>query len=88
MPANKMNYLVVWKGLSQTYGTSSKEVALSSPPPKGFTLDDKFIFFVSWEPDSQCMVTRPIDKEEIMNAELVFPKSRKKDDVQDQETVL
>ncbi len=52
MPASKLNYLVVYKNHSQVYGSASKKIAEDSPPPEGFTSDDKNIFFVTFEPDS------------------------------------
>ena len=52
MPASKLNYLVVYKKHSQVYGCSSPKIALDSPPPEGLTEEDKNIFFVTFEPDS------------------------------------
>ncbi len=52
MPASKLNYLVVYKNHSQVYGCSSQKIALDSPPPDGLSQDDKNIFFVTFEPDS------------------------------------
>ena len=40
MPAAKLNYLVVYKNHSQVYGSSSKKIALDSPPPEGYSLED------------------------------------------------
>ena len=52
MPASKLNYLVVYKNHSQVYGCSSKKIALDSPPPEGYSLGEKNIFFVTFEPDT------------------------------------
>jgi hypothetical protein len=52
VPASKLNYLVVYKNHSQVYGCSSQKIALDSPPPDGLSQDDKNIFFVTFEPDS------------------------------------
>lgn len=52
MPASKLNYIVVYKNHSQVYGTSSSKIALDSPPPEGLTQEDKNIFFLTFEPDS------------------------------------
>lgn len=52
MPAAKLNYLVVYKNHSQVYGTGTKKVALDSPPPEGLTKEDKHVFFVTFEPDT------------------------------------
>ena len=52
MPASKLNYIVVYKNHSQVYGTSNPKIALDSPPPEGLTEDDKNIFFLTFEPDS------------------------------------
>lgn len=52
MPASKLNYIVVYKNHSQVYGTSNIKIALDSPPPEGLTQEDKNIFFLTFEPDS------------------------------------
>lgn len=52
MPASKLNYLVVYKNHSQVYGCSNPKIALESSPPEGLTEEDKNIFFVTFEPDS------------------------------------
>ena len=46
MAASKLNYIVVYKNHSQVYGCSSKKIALESPPPEGYTNDDKRILFM------------------------------------------
>lgn len=78
MPAQKINYLVLYPHDAQVYGCSSKDIALQSPPPEGFTLEDKRIFFVSMEPENGNLVWYQIPKEDIMNAEIVYPKSSQK----------
>lgn len=78
MPAQKINYLVLYPHDAQVYGCSSKEIALQSPPPEGFSLDQKRIFFVSIEPENGNLVWYQIPKEDIMNAEIVYPKSSQK----------
>jgi hypothetical protein len=52
MPASKLNYLVVYNNHSQVYGCSSEKVAIESPPPEGLTEEDKNVFFVTFEPDT------------------------------------
>jgi hypothetical protein len=52
MPASKLNYIVVYKNHSQVYGCSNPKIALESSPPEGLTEEDKNIFFVTFEPDS------------------------------------
>ena len=52
MPASKLNYLVVYNNHSQVYGCSSEKVAMESPPPEGLTENDKNVFFVTFEPDT------------------------------------
>lgn len=78
MPANKMNYLVLFKGDSQVYGAGSKDVALASPPPDGFQLRDKMVMFVTVQPDTNELVVHPLPKDEVMNAEIKY--KQKKDD--------
>jgi hypothetical protein len=82
MPAQKINYLVLYPHDAQVYGCSSKDIALQSPPPEGFSIDDKKVFFVSVEPENSNIVWYQLPKEEIINAEIVYPKSalkKKKD---------
>jgi hypothetical protein len=52
MPASKLNYIVVYNNHSQVYGCSNPKIALESSPPEGLTEEDKNIFFVTFEPDS------------------------------------
>ena len=64
MPASKLNYLVVYKNHSQVYGSASKKVAIDSPPPDGLTVEDKNIFFVTFEPDSDNLCIYKVDDKE------------------------
>lgn len=61
MPASKLNYMVVYKNHSQVYGCSTKKIAEDSPPPEGLSLEDKHIFFVTFEPDSDNICLYNID---------------------------
>lgn len=61
MPASKLNYLVVYKNHSQVYGCSSKKIAVESPPPDGYTEDDKQILFIAMQPDSNDLCVYPVD---------------------------
>lgn len=80
MPASKLNYLVAYKNDPQVYGAASKAIALSSPPPEGFELEDKRIWFISNEPDTGQIVRHEIPRDEIMSAELKYPKKKEKKD--------
>lgn len=77
MPATKLNYLVLYANDAQVYGAGSREIALNSPPPEGFTLEQKRVYFVTTEPDTNRVVWRRIPHEEVMSAELKYPKSKK-----------
>lgn len=79
MPANKLNYLVVYIGESQVYGAGSKPIALKSPPPPGVPLENKRVFFVTFEPDNEVMTVHPLPQEEVLNAEIEYPKKKEKD---------
>lgn len=61
MPASKLNYMVVYKNHSQVYGCSTKKIAEDSPPPEGVSPEDKHIFFVTFEPDSDNICLYNID---------------------------
>ena len=60
MAASKLNYIVVYKNHSQVYGCSSKKIALESPPPEGYTNDDKRILFATFEPDTSSLCVYPV----------------------------
>lgn len=79
MPANKLNYLVVYIGESQVYGAGSKEIALSSPPPPDVPLENKRVLFVTYEPDNEVLSVHPVSQEEVLNAEIKQPKKKEKD---------
>lgn len=67
MPASKLNYLVVYKNHSQVYGSSSKKIAEDSPPPEGLSEQDKNIFFITFEPDTDNICLYKINNQEEEN---------------------
>jgi hypothetical protein len=77
MAASKVNYIVVYNGHSQVYGCSSKKIALESPPPEGYTLKDKTILFVTFEPDSNNLCVYKVPEEETMGADIKAKKEKK-----------
>jgi uncharacterized protein YjiK len=58
---------VVYKNHSQVYGCSSKKIAEDSPPPEGLTVDDKNVFFVTFEPDSDSICLYKVNNQEEEN---------------------
>ena len=84
MPASKTNYIVLYKHDSQVYSSSSKEIALSSPPPAGVSLEEKRVFFITYQPDNEVLSVHPVDQEEVLTAEIKWPKKKEKKD--DEET--
>jgi hypothetical protein len=77
VPANKLNYIVVYPNDAQLYGATKKDIALASPAPEGCELKDKRVFFVSMEPENKKLVWYRIPQEEVDNAEIVYPKTMK-----------
>ena len=77
MPASKLNYIVLYKNHSQVYGCASKKIALESPPPEGYTHEDKRILFATFEPDSNSFCVYPISSEDLAEEELDNKKERK-----------
>ena len=75
MAASKVNYLIIYKNDAQVYGSASKDIAMNTPPPEGFTIDDKQVYFVSVEPDNEQLVWRRIPHEDVVNADLIYPNS-------------
>lgn len=80
MAASKVNYIVTYNGHSQVYGCSSKKTALESAPPSGYTLKDKKILFITFEPDTSSLCVYQVEDEEILNAEIKIKKDKKKED--------
>ena len=70
MAAGKLNYIVTYQGLSQVFGCASKKIALESPPPEGYSLDQKKILFITFEPDTDSLCVYEVPKEEIISAEI------------------
>ena len=65
MPASKLNYIVVYKNHSQVYRCSSSKIAIESPAPDGLTDQDKNIFFVTFEPDTDNICLHRYDPNKI-----------------------
>ena len=77
MAAGKLNYVVVYDGLSQVFGCASKKIALESAPPEGYSLKDKKILFITFEPDSEKLCVYEVPEQEVQTAEI---KKKKQDD--------
>jgi hypothetical protein len=67
VPAAKLNYILVYKDHSQVYGCSSKKIAIESPPPEGYSVDDKNVFFITFEPDTDSISIHKINNQEESN---------------------
>jgi hypothetical protein len=80
MAASKVNYVVIYKGHSQVYGCSSKKIALESAPPEGYSLKDKRILFITFEPDTDNLSVYEVPENEILNAEIKERKEKKAKD--------
>jgi hypothetical protein len=59
------------------FGCASKKIALESAPPEGYSLKDKKILFVTFEPDSQNLCVYQVAEEEVQTAEI---KKKKQND--------
>jgi hypothetical protein len=77
MAAGKLNYIVIYNGLSQVFGCASKKIALESAPPEGYSLKDKKILFVTFEPDSENLCVYEVPEQEVQTAEI---KKKKQND--------
>jgi hypothetical protein len=78
MPAQRLNYVVVHRGQSQVYGSSSKEIALQTPLPDGVLIEDRMILFITYQPDGEILSVHPIPNEEVQGAELKVKTTRAK----------
>lgn len=77
MPASKLNYVVAYRNDPQVYGSTSKEIALTSPLPENTELKDKRVWFISNEPDTGEIVAHEIPRDVVMNAKVKEPKKKK-----------
>lgn len=68
------------------YGTATESIALEMPPPDGQTLDDKIILFVTYQPDGEILSAHPLPRNKILNAQLKYPKAKKKKEEVDEST--
>lgn len=68
MAASRCNYLILHKGQSQAYSAASKETALLTPLPTGATLDDRRIFFITFQPDEEKLVLHKLPDTEVQGA--------------------
>jgi hypothetical protein len=57
-----------------------KKIALESPPPEGYTNDDKRILFATFEPDTSSLCVYPVSLEDIELEEVKVKKVKKKND--------
>lgn len=76
MAAGKLNYIVVYDGLSQVFGCASKKIALESAPPEGYSIKDKRVLFIAYQPDSNQLSVYKVPDEEVQQAEI---KTKKKE---------
>jgi len=79
MPASSANYLIAYKNHSQLYAAASKKVALESPPPEGFTIEEKIIWFITCAPDESAVRAYRLEDNEIRTAEIKEKKKKEKD---------
>lgn len=66
MPANRLNYIVVYRDESQVFGSASKEVALKTLPPENTPLEDKRVFFITYKPDEGVLSVHQVPQEEVL----------------------
>lgn len=80
MPAQRCNYIVLYQNESQVFATASKSIALESPPPAGVPLEEKRIFFITYQPDNEVLSVHQVPQEEVLNATIKEKKPSKKKD--------
>jgi len=78
MPAQRCNYIVLYQNESQVFATASKDIALESPPPVGVPLEEKRIFFITYQPDNEVLSVHQVPQEEVLNAVIKEKKPNKK----------
>lgn len=65
MAAAKCNYLVVYPQSSQVYTSTTLSTAVKTPLPKGCTMEDKMILFMSYLPDEESLCVYLLDEEQL-----------------------
>lgn len=67
MAASKANYIITYLQSAQVYSATSLATAVNTPLPKGCTLEDRKILFMSFLPDEGSLCVYTLDDEQIKN---------------------
>lgn len=78
MPANRINYIVLFTTDSQVYATATKQIALDTLPPDGVASEDKRVLFIAYQPDNEILSVHPLPQEEVLQALLDAPPPKPK----------
>ena len=60
------NYIITYDGVSQVYSAASEATALKALPPKECTIEEKRVYFITYEPDDGKIVVYEVDKEKVI----------------------
>ncbi len=65
MAAAKANYIILYKTSAQVYAATNLATALKTPLPKGCTMEDRVIMFMSYLPDEESLCVYLLNDEQL-----------------------
>lgn len=65
MAAAKANYVILYKTSAQVYAATNLATALKTPLPKGCSMEDRVIMFMSYLPDEESLCVYLLGEEQL-----------------------
>lgn len=65
MAAAKANYIILYKTSAQVYAATNLATALKTPLPKGCSMEDRVIMFMSYLPDEESLCVYLLGEEQL-----------------------
>jgi hypothetical protein len=65
MAAAKANYIILYKTSAQVYAATNLATALKTPLPKGCSMEDRIIMFMSYLPDEESLCVYLLGEEQL-----------------------
>ena len=63
--AAKANYIILYKTSAQVYAATNLATALKTPLPKGCSMEDRVIMFMSYLPDEESLCVYLLGEEQL-----------------------
>ena len=87
MAAAKANYLIVYPSSSQVYTATTLATAVKTPLPKGCTMEERMILFMSYLPDDGQLAVYLLDEDQLKLKEDKPVDKKEKSDVEENQEV-